>query len=221
MDLSPDATRPSAGYGQRPLRIGDPAPNFHARTTLGEISLDQYRGRWVVFFSHPADFTPVCTSEFVSLARAEPDFRAMDAVLLGLSVDSLYSHIAWLRAIREQFQVNVGFPVVEDPSMAVGRAYGMIDGHAADASAVRATYFIDPHGIIRAMTWYPMTIGRSVAEMIRMLAALQRSADDGVLTPEGWKPGDDVLLPPAQNAGDALDAATASGTWFHQTRPDR
>lgn len=205
---------------QRPLRIGDTAPNFHARTTQGEVSLDQYRGRWVVFFSHPADFTPVCTSEFVALAKAMPEFDAMDAVLLGLSVDSLYSHIAWLRAIRELFDVEVAFPVVEDPSMAVGRAYGMIDENASDASAVRATYFIDPEGIIRAMTWYPMTIGRSVDEMTRMLAALQRTQNGTVLTPAGWQPGEDVLLPPSQAAADALNRA-APANWFHLTQSDQ
>lgn len=205
---------------RRPLRIGDIAPNFRARTTQGDISLNQYRGRWVVFFSHPADFTPVCTSEFVGLAKAEPEFAAMDAVLLGLSVDSLYSHIAWLRAIRDLFGVEVGFPVVEDPSMAVGRAYGMIDENATDAAAVRATYFIDPDGVIRGVTWYPMTVGRSIDEMVRMLAALQRSADGSVLTPAGWRPGDDVLLPPSQSASEALgDGAPAN--WFHQTRADR
>lgn len=205
---------------QRPLRIGDMAPNFCARTTQGEISLDQYRGRWVVFFSHPADFTPVCTSEFVGLAKALPDFEAMDAVLLGLSVDSLYAHIAWLRAIQELFAVEVSFPVIEDPSMAVARAYGMIDENATDSSAVRATYFIDPKGMIRAVTWYPMTVGRSVNEMLRMLAALQRSYDGSVLTPAGWHPGDDILLPPSQKASDAM--ATASpANWFHVSRPDQ
>ena len=210
-------TTPAA---QRPLRIGDPAPNFQARTTQGEVSLDQYRGRWVVFFSHPADFTPVCTSEFIALAKATPRFEAMDSALLGLSVDSLYSHIAWLRAIRDLFGVEITFPVIEDPSMAVGRAYGMIDENAADASAVRATYFIDPEGIIRGMTWYPMMVGRSIDEMVRMLAALQRSADGEVLTPAGWQPGDDVLTPPAQTAAAAM-TANAPANWFHQTRPDR
>ena len=206
--------------GPRPLRIGDTAPNFHARTTRGEVSLDQYRGRWVVFFSHPADFTPVCTSEFIALAKAMPQFEALDAVLLGLSVDSLYSHIAWLRAIRELFGVEIRFPVIEDPSMAVGRAYGMIDDDAADASAVRATYFIDPEGVIRGVTWYPMTIGRSIDEMVRMLAALKRSADGSVLTPAGWQPGDDVLVPPAQTAATAI-GEDAPADWFHQTQADR
>ncbi len=210
----------SRATATRPLRIGDVAPNFQARTTQGEISLDQFRGRWVVFFSHPADFTPVCTSEFVGLANAMPEFEAMDCALLGLSVDSLYSHVAWLRAIRELFGVEIRFPVIEDPSMAVGRAYGMLDEEAADSASVRATYFIDPAGVIRAVTWYPMTVGRSIGEMVRMLAALQRSADGTVLTPAGWQPGGDVLVPP----GDMVEAALgqdAPADWFHQTRADR
>ena len=202
------------GTTTRALRIGDIAPNFSARTTQGEISLDQYRGRWLVFFSHPADFTPVCTSEFMALACKAARFEAMDCVLLGLSVDSLYSHVAWLRAIRDRFDVDVPFPVVEDPSMVVGRAYGMLDEDASDASSVRATYFIDPDGVIRAMTWYPMNIGRSVDEMLRMVAALQRSAAGDVLTPADWQPGMNVLVPPALT-GDA------GPDWFHSTREDK
>jgi peroxiredoxin (alkyl hydroperoxide reductase subunit C) len=198
----------------RSLRIGDAAPNFTARTTQGEMTLDQYRGRWVVFFSHPADFTPVCTSEFVALAKAAPQFEALDCALLGLSVDSLYSHVAWLRAIKDVFGVEVPFPIVEDPSMAVGYAYGMLDEQAGDASSVRATYFIDPEGIIRALNWYPMNVGRSVDEMLRTVRALQRSADGQVYTPADWQPGDDVLLPPALPGGAGAD-------WFHQLQADR
>ncbi|MFW2829001.1 peroxiredoxin [Sphingomonas sp. TX0543] len=198
----------------RSLRIGDVAPNFTARTTQGEMTLDQYRGRWVVFFSHPADFTPVCTSEFVALTKAAPQFEELDCALLGLSVDSLYSHVAWLRAIKDVFGVEVPFPVVEDPSMAVGYAYGMLDEQAGDASAVRATYFIDPEGIIRALNWYPMNVGRSVDEMLRTVRALQRSADGQAYMPADWQPGDDVLLPPAL-------PGNAGADWFHQLKADR
>lgn len=198
----------------RSLRIGDAAPNFTARTTQGEIALDQYRGRWVVFFSHPADFTPVCTSEFVALAKAAPRFEELDCALLGLSVDSLYSHVAWLRAIKDVFGVEVPFPVIEDPSMAVGYAYGMLDEQAGDASTVRATYFIDPEGIIRALSWYPMNVGRSVDEMLRTVRALQRAADGEAYMPADWQPGDDVLLPPAL-------PGSAGADWFHQTKADR
>ncbi|WEK42459.1 MAG: peroxiredoxin [Candidatus Sphingomonas colombiensis] len=198
----------------RPLRIGDVAPNFTARTTKGEVSLQQYRGQWLVFFSHPADFTPVCTSEFIALARAASDFAAIDCALLGLSVDSLYSHVAWLRSIHELTGIEVPFPVVEDPSMAVGRAYGMLDASASDSSAVRATYFIDPEGVIRAMNWYPMNVGRSVEEMLRTVQALQRAADGTAFTPAGWRPGDEVLLPPQLPVDGSAD-------WFHRLRPDR
>jgi peroxiredoxin 2/4 len=203
----------------RSLRIGDTAPLFRARATLGEVSLDQYRGRWLVFFSHPADFTPVCTSEFVALARAASQFEAMKCSLLGLSVDSLYAHVAWVRAIQEMFDVTVPFPVVEDPSTAIGRAYGMLDEAAQDSAAVRASYFIDPNGIIRALTWYPLNVGRSVDEMIRIVAALQRTASNEVMTPEGWRPGGELLLPPTQVVAEALKAG-APKNWFYCTRSD-
>jgi peroxiredoxin 2/4 len=202
----------------RPLRIGDMAPDFHARTTLGEVRLSDLRGRWLVFFSHPADFTPVCTSEFVALAKAADRFAALDCALLGLSVDSLYSHLAWVDAIKREFSVVIPFAIVEDPSMAVGRAYGMIDAQSVDSSGVRMTYFIGPDGTVRAITSYPMNVGRSVDEMLRMVAALQRVAGDDVLTPEGWSPGDNVLLPPAQNQDAAL--SDNDQAWFYRTRPD-
>lgn len=192
-----------------PLRIGDVAPDFRARTTAGDITLSQYRGKWLVFFSHPADFTPVCTTEFVALAKAADKFAALDCEILGLSVDSLFSHIAWMRAIREAFGVTISFPVIEDPSMAVGRAFGMIDETSQDSAAIRSTYFIDPEGVIRAITTYPHNVGRSVEEMLRIVAALQCAAGDRVLTPEGWQPGDKVLLPPATASGDESDA-----DWF-------
>jgi peroxiredoxin (alkyl hydroperoxide reductase subunit C) len=194
------------------LRIGDKAPDFRARTTKGEISLGQFSGRWVILFSHPADFTPVCTSEFIGLARAAERFAAMDCQLLGLSVDSLYAHIAWTRAIREAFDVEISFPVIEDPSMAIAQAYGMLDATAQDSAAVRASFFIDPQRVIRAIIWYPMTVGRSVEEMLRLLAALQHTAGGDVLTPEGWQPGQAVLLPPVSS--DEASAAGAAADWF-------
>ncbi len=198
---------------QRPLRIGDAAPDFKARTTMGEIKLSDYRGKWLVFFSHPADFTPVCTTEFVALARAAERFKALDCALLGLSVDSLFSHLAWMRAIREAFGVTVPFPLVEDPSMAVGHAFGMVDETAPDSATVRASYFIDPQGVIRAMTWYPYNVGRSVDEMLRLVAALQMAAKDGMLAPEGWQPGQTPLSPPATKLADVGEEAD----WFcHQ-----
>ena len=213
-----DPNPPAAAALQRPLRIGDTAPDFQARSTLGDVRLSDYRGRWVVFFSHPADFTPVCTSEFVGIARAADAFAALDCGLLGLSVDSLYAHLAWVRSIRRTFAVTIPFPIVEDPSMAIGRAYGMIDPQSDDSSAVRATYFIDPEGVIRATTWYPLNVGRSVDEMLRMVAALQRTAADDVLAPEGWRPGEDLLVTPPQDQHAAL--AGDDEHWFYRTTAD-
>jgi peroxiredoxin (alkyl hydroperoxide reductase subunit C) len=218
-DSSTDPSTPSLKALPSPpqVRIGDTAPDFTARTTQGVKSLRDYRGRWLVFFSHPADFTPVCTSEFVALAKAADRFAALDCALLGLSVDSLYAHHAWLRAIRDAFGVTIGFPVIEDPSMAIGRAYGMLDAQARDSATIRSTYFIDPDGVVRAITSYPHNVGRSVDEMLRLLAALQKAHDGTVMTPEGWRPGDDLLLPvdmDAANEGSAPD-------WFCTTVSDR
>lgn len=177
------------------LRMGDPAPDFEARSTGGPVRLSDYKGRWLVFFSHPADFTPVCTTEFVALAKAHDRFAALGCALLGLSVDSLYAHLAWTRAIKELFKIEIPFPVIEDPSMMVGRAYGMIGETAENSSGVRAAYFIDPNGIIRAITHYPLTIGRSIEEMVRMVEALQVSSSGERLAPADWRPGEPLLLP--------------------------
>lgn len=207
------------GLSSRSLRIGEVAPDFQARTTMGELRLSDYRGRWVLLFSHPGDFTPVCTSEFVALSRAVDRFDALNCALVAISVDSLYAHLGWIRAIRDHFGVTVGFPIVEDPSMVIGRAYGMIAADAIDAATLRATFFIDPDGVVRARICYPATVGRSVEELLRVVAALQRVDRDNVVTPEGWRPGDDVLLPPCHDQASALDAAEGP-CWFHQTRTD-
>lgn len=185
---------------------------------MGEMRLSDHRGRWVVMFSHPADFTPVCTSEFIALARAADRFQALNCDLIAISADSLYAHLGWVRAIHEHFGVAISFPIVEDPSMAIGRAYGLLGEDAVDAAGLRTTLFIDPDGIIRAKLCYPATIGRSVAEMLRVVAALQRVDRDNVVTPEGWQPGDDVLLPPHEDQASVL--GTPDACWFHRTRPD-
>ncbi|MBA4758713.1 peroxiredoxin [Sphingosinicella sp.] len=202
-----------------PLQIGDAAPNFEARTTKGVIRLSDFRGRWLVLFSHPADFTPVCTSEFVALARASDRFAALDCALMAISVDSLYAHFGWIRAIRDGFGITIDFPIVEDPSLVIGRAYGMISDRSVDAAAMRSTFFIDPDGIIRAIITYPATIGRSVDEMLRVVAALQRVDSDHIVTPEGWQPGADVLLPPDQDQA-ALMARADDPLWFCRSAPD-
>lgn len=191
------------------LRMGDTAPNFEARTTMGPVRLSDYRGRWLLFFSHPADFTPVCTSEFVALARAADEFAQRDCALLGLSVDSLWSHLAWTKAIDDLFDVKIPFPVIEDPSMNVAKAYGMIAPDARDSAAVRATYIIDPAGVIQAILQYPMAVGRSVDELLRTLSALQAAASGEFYTPANWQIGDPLLLPPS---GDI-----SADNWFCRT----
>jgi len=146
------------GGGTRLPLLNEPAPTFHARTTQGERSLEDYRGRWLIFFAHPADFTPVCASEFIAFSKAYDRFQELGCDLLGLSVDSLFAHIAWIANIKERFGVEVPFPIVEDPSMAVARAYGMLHPGAHTSATVRATFVIDPEGMIRAIIWYPMNV---------------------------------------------------------------
>lgn len=199
---------------RQPLRLHDPAPGFTARTTHGERSLAGYRGRWLLFFSHPADFTPVCTSEFLALAEAAPAFASLDCELLALSVDSLYSHIAWLADIKERFAVTVPFPVIEDPSMVIARAYGMLDPESGDTATVRASYVIDPDGIVRAVVWYPMTVGRSVAELLRLVEALQTTDRHGGSTPEGWQPGQPLLAPTPTSVAAAAAKPGRDECWY-------
>ena len=181
-------------------RINEPAPPFKAKTTHGERSLDDYKGKWLVLFSHPADFTPVCTTEFMGFAKAADRFKALNCELLGLSIDSVHSHIAWMRSIEEKFGVEITFPIIDDLSMNVARAFGMIHPGASDTSAVRATFLIDPEGVIRAMVYYPMSNGRSVDEFVRLLTALQTSDANKVATPENWQPGEPVIVPPPATA---------------------
>lgn len=184
-------------------QLNAPAPKFDADTTHGRKTLDDYKGRWLILFSHPADFTPVCTTEFMAFAKAHQDFQAIGCDLLGLSIDSLFSHLAWTRNIKEKFGVEIPFPIIDDLSMKVAKAYGMIHPEAGDTSAVRATFVIDPEGILRAMVYYPMTNGRSVAEFLRLVTALQTSDAKGVATPESWKPGEMAIVPPPRTAADA------------------
>lgn len=196
-----------------PLQLGSSAPRFVCRTSMGERSLDEYRGRWLVFFSHPADFTPVCTSEFLAFARLHADFQAAGCDLLGLSVDSLFSHIAWVNAIKDAFDVAIPFPIAEDPSMAIAAAYGMLRPDAIDSATVRSCFIIDPDGTIRMMASYPMSTGRNVAEILRTVRALQTTDEHNVFTPESWKPGDAIIKPsPAVS-----DDGTLDPDWFYRT----
>ncbi len=197
-------------------KIGSRAPDFEARTTEGLVRLSDFHGRWLVFFSHPADFTPVCTSEFITFQNQIDRFRAMDCELLGLSVDSLYAHLAWVQDIEARFGVRITFPIVEDISMSVARAYGMVHDSSDSTAAVRSVFFIDPNGIIRAMIHYPLAIGRSVEEILRVLAALQTSDREGVSTPEGWTPGEAAVLPAPADIREAdARAAMNGGTWYY------
>ncbi|HHJ19249.1 MAG TPA: peroxiredoxin [Gammaproteobacteria bacterium] len=191
-------------------RLNERAPEFNAVTTHGPKTLDDYTGKWLVLFSHPADFTPVCTTEFMAFAKRQADFAKINTELLGLSIDSHYSHLAWVRNIKEKFGVDVGFPIIADLDMKVAKSYGMIHPGAADTSAVRATFIIDDKGILRAMVYYPMTNGRSIDEFIRLVTALQTSDANGVATPEGWQPGDKVIVPPPATA-DAAEARMNEG----------
>ena len=219
---------PGASAAARPIatipRLGSPAPVFTARTTMGERSLQDYRGRWLVFFAHPADFTAVCTSEIVAIARARERFAALDCELLGLSVDSLYSHLAWVESLRDRFGVEIGFPIVEDPSMTIARAYGMLDDEAVSSATVRATFVIDPEGIIRAMNWYPVSTGRSIDEILRLVAALQASDATGLQTPADWQPGEPGVAPTPVTTAEIEAARGGEGVvdWYYRrVAPDR
>ncbi|MCB9000463.1 MAG: peroxiredoxin [Bacteroidales bacterium] len=193
-------------------RIGDMAPEFKAVTTQGEINFpNDFRGNWVIFFSHPADFTPVCTSEFMTFASMEDKFAKANCKLVGLSVDGLHSHIAWLRTIKEKIEykgmknVEVKFPLIEDISMNVAKKYGMIQPQESTTTAVRAVFFIDPKGVIRSIIYYPLSLGRNFDELYRVLIALQTADEFGVATPADWRPGDDVIVPPAGSCGVAKE----------------
>jgi peroxiredoxin (alkyl hydroperoxide reductase subunit C) len=211
-------------------RIGDSAPEFKAVTTQGNINFPaDYKGSWVILFSHPADFTPVCTSEFMTFASLEEKFAAAGCRLVGLSVDGLYSHIAWLRTIREKIEyrgmknVEVKFPLIEDITMEVAKKYGMIQPGESSTKAVRAVFYIDPRGIIRAIIYYPLSIGRNFDELYRALIAMQTADAFSVATPADWQPGDDVIVPPAGSCGVAKDRMEGKADmkcydWFFCTR---
>lgn len=193
-------------------RIGDPAPAFTAITTQGEVNFPaDYAGKWVILFSHPADFTPVCTSEFVTFASMQEQFAAYNTELVGLSVDGLYSHIAWLRTIKEKItfrgmhDVEVTFPLIDDVSMKIAQMYGMIMPGEDSTKAVRAVFFVDPRGVIRTIIYYPLSVGRNFDELLRVLTALQTADHFDVATPADWRPGEPVIVPPAGSCGTAKE----------------
>lgn len=179
------------------LRLGDKAPDFEAKTTHGDIRFSEWAAdSWVVLFSHPADFTPVCTTEFVGFANRSADFKARGVKLIGNSIDSIYSHIAWVRNIEQTQKVTIDFPVIADLDQKVARSYGMVHEPVAVTATVRTVFFIDPKRTLRAMIYYPLTTGRNVDEILRVIDAMQTSDECGVATPAGWKKGDDVIVPP-------------------------
>ena len=200
------------------LRIGDTPPDFEARSTIGPVRLSSYHGRWLVLFSHPADFTPVCTTEFVELSKQSAEFDKRNCALMALSVDSLFSHFAWLKLIKERFDVEVRFPIVEDPTLVIGRAFGMIAPDDNDSATVRTTFYIDPEGTIRATTCYPANVGRSIPEMLRTLDALQAIDAQGGLAPANWAPGSNLLRAPSQDL-DEIYGASDEAAWFLREMP--
>lgn len=220
-------------FHRMPL-IGDKAPSFTATTTQGTINFpEDYAGKWAILFSHPADFTPVCTSEFMAFASMADEFKALNTELIGLSVDSLYAHIAWLRTIKEKIEfkglknVEVKFPLIEDISMNVANKFGMIQPNQSNTQAVRAVFIIDPEATIRTILYYPLSTGRNFDEIKRLVQALQKADNDGVATPANWRPGDDVIVPPAGSCGVAEDRIQGSSDadycldWFMCLRKDK
>ncbi len=211
-------------------RIGDKAPEFKAVTTQGNINFpNDYKGSWVILFSHPADFTPVCTSEFMTFATLEKQFNEANCKLVGLSVDGLYSHIAWLRTIKEKIEfkgmknVEVKFPLIEDITMEVAKKYGMMMPGESSTKAVRAVFVIDPNGIIRTIIYYPLSLGRNFDELYRVIVALQTADKFSIATPADWRPGDDVIVPTAGSCGVAKERMESKDEmhcydWFFCTK---
>lgn len=207
--------------------IGEKAPEFEAETTEGNIRFPQdFEGSWVIFFSHPADFTPVCTTEFMTFASMADEFGELNCKLLGLSIDSTFSHIAWVRTIKDKIcyrgmeKVEVTFPVISDLTMEVSKKYGMLQPSASNTQAVRAVFVIDPESTVRAILYYPLENGRNMQEIKRLLLALQHSDEHDVATPANWNPGDDVIVPPPKSRSIAEERVSKPGTdtelldWF-------
>ncbi len=207
---------------QAPLQLNAPAPDFEAETTHGPIRLSEWnKDKWVVLFSHPSDFTPVCTTEFIGFAERYDEFQQRNVELLGLSIDSVHSHIAWVRNVERNFGVEIPFPVIADLDQQVAQKYGMLHQASSDTSTVRAVFVIDPDRRLRAMVYYPLEAGRQIDEFLRLVDALQTIDENDVATPENWRPGDDVILPPpttTQAAEERVNDATADVTdWYFST----
>ena len=213
--------------------IGDKAPAFKALTTTGTINFpEDYKGKWVLFFSHPSDFTPVCTTEFMTLASMKDEFAELNVELLGLSVDSLYSHIAWIRKIEEfewkgMQRMKIDFPVIADLNTKVSTLYGMLQPNVSSTQAVRAVFLIDPEGIIRSITYYPLTTGRNFAEIKRMIQAIQKADEVHMSTPANWQPGDDLIISTPITVEEAAAGMTSASEdeyaldWFLRFKKDK
>ena len=195
------------GSGRMPV-IGEPAPDFAAETTQGPLKLSDLKGKWVVMFSHPADFTPVCTTEFLAFAAVNDELKAMNAQLIGLSVDSVSAHLAWVHAVKEKMGVDIPFPIIADLSMNIAKSYGMIHAGQSTTATVRCVFFIDDKGITRAMIYYPLQNGRYIPEIIRLVKALQMTDKNKVSTPANWQPGDKVVVPPPKTAAEMAKRPT-------------
>jgi peroxiredoxin (alkyl hydroperoxide reductase subunit C) len=214
--------------------IGDVAPSFKAKTTMGEINFpEDYKGKWVILFSHPADFTPVCTTEFMTFALMQEELKKLNTELIGLSIDSIYAHIAWLRTIKEKIEFNgmknieVKFPLIEDLRMDVAKKYGMVQPNASTTQAVRAVFIIDDNAKVRAILYYPLSSGRNMQEIKRLVIAIQKADKEGIATPANWQPGDDVIIPPPGSCGAAKDRVESKEEgkycldWFMCLRKDK
>lgn len=177
-------------------RLGSPAPQFEAVTTQGTIKLEDFKGSWLILFSHPADFTPVCTTEFMAFAALHPKLREMNCELLGLSIDSVYSHIAWVRNVEEKLGQKITFPVIADLNKEVATLYGMVMPGESKTETSRCVFVIDDKQVIRAMIYYPLSTGRNMDEIMRLIQALQTTDKHGVACPANWRPGDKVIIPP-------------------------
>ncbi len=203
-------------------RINDEAPQFEAQTTHGTLRLEDFRGSWLVLFSHPADFTPVCTTEFIAFAAVQDRLREMNTELLGLSIDSVYSHISWVRNVKENMGIDIKFPIIADLNKEVATLYGMIMPGESKTETSRCVFVIDDQQILRAMIYYPLTTGRNVEEIVRLIKALQTSDKHGVATPANWKPGERVIIPPplTQEAAEerAQDPDVECTDWYFCTR---
>lgn len=183
-------------------RLNEPAPDFEAKTTKGTLKLSDFKGKWVVLFSHPADFTPVCSTEFLAFARKADEFAKRNVQLMGLSIDSIYSHLAWIKDLEEMTGTVIDFPVIADLDMKVSHLYGMVHPGAGDTATVRTVFVIDDKGILRAMLYYPMTNGRNIDEILRLVDALQFTDKTGLATPANWQPGELAIVPPPATIDD-------------------